>query len=407
MKEITKKFNLPKYIHGKSFAEASKLIEKKFKGRSDKEAMDTKNDLMSRLRDAQEYVKEIQAYKESPDSQPQGPTHTMPDGTEMAGEQHQYMYGGYKKKTNDYSHGGPHNVMPPADDFNEFIQRASRGKVEPLNTGNLPTYEVSFPYQANPQIALEGDSTPSLDGSDPAKYEIPRTEGLESDISTRGRVELENNNGTPALTPEMVMNMSESKDKKEKKGINKDKIKDALIAAGQLAPSAMNLAQLASLKKSDQYRSGRMNSTYDKQITDEAAMMNAMQVENAGQRNAMRSNSGSQSMLLNNLRGQSLNALKGQSDAYMKSVANNQEENRRENAFNTSKEQFNISAQNSDDIINQQNEAAYQSTSSSLKAGLANDIGKMSKEALFKKYPELMGMDYDWLGKKVSKKKKK
>ena len=43
MKEITKKFNLPKYIHGKSFAEASKLIEKKFKGRSDKEAMDTKN----------------------------------------------------------------------------------------------------------------------------------------------------------------------------------------------------------------------------------------------------------------------------------------------------------------------------------------------------------------------------
>ncbi len=402
MKEITKKFNLPKYIHGKSFAEASKLIEKKFKGRSDKEAMDTKNDLMSRLRDAQEYVKEVQAYKESADSQPQGPTHTMPDGTEMAGEQHQYMYGGYKK-TNDYPHGGPHNVMPPADDFNDFIQRMSRPKAEALSN-DVPVYEAVYPHEANPQLALMDNNTPSLDGSDSVEYEIPKTKGLESNIS-RERVGLTNNSEVPALTSEIAMNMSNSD--KNKKGIDKEKLENALIAAGQIAPSAMNLAQLANLKKSDQYRSGRMNSTYDKQITDEAAMMNAMQVENAGQRNAMRSNSGSQSMLLNNLRGQSLNALKGQSDAYMKSVANNQEENRRENAFNTSKEQFNIAAQNSDDIINQQNEAAYQSTSSSLKAGLANDIGKMSKEALFKKYPELMGMDYDWLGKKVSKKNKK
>ena len=39
-------------------------------------------------------------------------------------------------------------------------------------------------------------------------------------------------------------------------------------------------------------------------------------------------------------------------------------------------------------------------------SGLATDVGKMSKEALMKKYPELMGMDYDWLGEFNKKQKK-
>lgn len=386
MKEITKKFNLPKYIHGKSFAEASKLIEKKFKGRSDKEAMDTKNDLMSRLRDAQEYVKEVQAYKESPDNQPeQGPTHIMPDGTEMAGEQHQYMHGGYKKNTNDYNHGGPHDPRPQA---------------QGLDREDLPVYKVPYAMEGNPQFVLEDNVTPNLDGSSPVEYQLPEIKSLSGNIS-RDRVELTDNNETPALTPEMVINTPNDK---EKKGINKEKLNKALMTAGNIAPSAMNLAQLAMLKKSPEYRSGRMNSTYEKQITDEAAMQRAQANENAGQRNAMRSNSGSQSMLLNNLRGQSLNALKAQGDAYAQSVKGNQEENRRANQFDVTKEQFNINAQKGDDIINQQNEGAYETTKSSLMAGLANDLGKMSKEALFKKYPELMGMDYDWMGKKKKNK---
>ena len=379
MKEIIKKFNLPKYINGKSFAEASKLIEKKFDGRSDAEAVETKNDLMRRLRDAQEYVKGLQDYNQQPQEDPNQEY------------QDQYAYGGYKD-TNDYPHGGSHDPRP---------------QVQGLDREGLPVYQVPYAMEGNPQFALEDNVTPNLDGSSPVEYQLPEIKSLGADLPVYD-INLTNNE-IPALTPEMVISMSDNNKKgkgKEKKDINKEKLSKALMAAGNIAPSAMNLAQLATLKKSPEYRSGRMNSTYEKQITDEAAMQRAQATENAGQRNAMRSNSGSQSMLLNNLRGQSLNALKAQGDAYAQSVRSNQEENRRANQFDVTKEQFNINAQKGDDIINQQNQGAYDSTKSSLMAGLANDLGKMSKEALFKKYPELMGMDYDWLGKKTKKKNK-
>jgi len=55
---IIKDFNLPGYIKGKSFAKASELIENKFKGRNDKVSLSTKEDLLKRLRDAQEFVKQ-------------------------------------------------------------------------------------------------------------------------------------------------------------------------------------------------------------------------------------------------------------------------------------------------------------------------------------------------------------
>jgi len=58
---LIKQFNLPKYIKGKSFADASKAIESKFEGLNDKAAKDTKQALMQRLADMQEYVKEQQA----------------------------------------------------------------------------------------------------------------------------------------------------------------------------------------------------------------------------------------------------------------------------------------------------------------------------------------------------------
>jgi hypothetical protein len=415
MKEITQKFNLPKYIHGKSFAEASKIIEGKFKGRTDKEAMDTKEDLMSRLRDAQEYVKELQAYKEKP-AQPEGPTHTMPDGTEMPGAQHQMGYGGYKE-TNDYPHGGAHD-KPRAKALENF----------------LTTYEAPYAAEGNPQFNLEDSKTPIINvpkvktekeredvqalDSQLEIFREPKSEQRlnnsytdgKKDRLDRGIKEFEKY-GTDQLNTktEAISNGIDSLDPiettagtTEAKGLGLTK---ALTTAGGLVPSAMNLAQLAMLKKPEQYRGAKINSTYDKQMTDEAAMQNAQNVENAGQRNAMRANSGSQSMLLSNLRGQGLNALKGQGAAYAQSVANNQQERKNENAFNAQKEATNVAFSRQDDEINARNEGAYDTTKSELMAGLATDVGKMSKEALFKKYPELMGMDYDWIGEFMKNKK--
>ena len=427
MKEITQKFNLPKYIHGKSFAEASKIIEGKFKGRTDKEAMDTKEDLMSRLRDAQEYVKEVQAYKEEPaqPAQAEGPTHTMPDGTEMPGAQHQMAYGGYKE-TNDYPHGGAHD-KPKAKALENF----------------LTTYEVPYASEGNPQFALEDSKTPSINvpkaktkkeredvqalnseleiGRDPQlqqKLNNSYTDG-KKDTLTRGAKEFEQYGVENLAKTENLDGSEEAYGKSslsdtdvaaaQQASIDStklSKLEKGLMTAGNLAPSAMNLAQLAMLKKPKEYRGAKINSTYRKEMTDEAAMQNAQNVENAGQRNAMRANSGSQSMLLSNLRGQGLNALKGQGAAYAQSVANNQQERKNENAFNAKKEATNVEFSRQDDEINARNEGAYDTTKSELMSGLATDIGKMSKEALMKKYPELMGMDYDWLGEFNKKQKK-
>lgn len=60
-KELIVKFRLPSYIKGKSFADASKAINKRFEGRNDITSKNTKNELLTRLANAQEYTKSQQS----------------------------------------------------------------------------------------------------------------------------------------------------------------------------------------------------------------------------------------------------------------------------------------------------------------------------------------------------------
>jgi hypothetical protein len=56
-KDLIKQFNLPTYVKGKTYAEASKAIERKFEDRQDQAALETKEELLGRLAKAQEYTK--------------------------------------------------------------------------------------------------------------------------------------------------------------------------------------------------------------------------------------------------------------------------------------------------------------------------------------------------------------
>lgn len=58
MEEIIKKFNLPSYVKNKSFADASSMIMDKFRERKDPESKRTMTEMLDRLRQAQEFVKE-------------------------------------------------------------------------------------------------------------------------------------------------------------------------------------------------------------------------------------------------------------------------------------------------------------------------------------------------------------
>lgn len=55
---ILEQFQLPKYINNRTFAEAAETINKKFGDRADRASMETKEELLSRLADAQEFIKE-------------------------------------------------------------------------------------------------------------------------------------------------------------------------------------------------------------------------------------------------------------------------------------------------------------------------------------------------------------
>ena len=107
--DIMSKFNLPKYVKGKSFSEASAIIAKKFEDRSDPESIATLNDLQGRLQQAQEFVKAEQEKASQPEGAPAEGTaqHQMPDGSMMPGAVHGGQGGAEELAAMAAMQGGP------------------------------------------------------------------------------------------------------------------------------------------------------------------------------------------------------------------------------------------------------------------------------------------------------------
>lgn len=81
------KFNLPGYVKGKSFADASKSINNKFKDREDKASMDTKMELLDRLAKYQEYMKMQQGLANESQQVPDHLNGSIPEGMEEYSQQ--------------------------------------------------------------------------------------------------------------------------------------------------------------------------------------------------------------------------------------------------------------------------------------------------------------------------------
>jgi len=94
---IIKEFNLPPYIKGKSFAEASKAIDNKFKGREGAEVERTKKELLSRLSKAQEYTKMQESLQANSSEVPDHMNGQVPQ------EMQQFAKGGW---SNEFGGGG-------------------------------------------------------------------------------------------------------------------------------------------------------------------------------------------------------------------------------------------------------------------------------------------------------------
>ena len=179
--------------------------------------------------------------------------------------------------------------------------------------------------------------------------------------------------------------------------------KDAL----RYSPAIGNIMQLANLKKPEQETTPELSTRYKKNVVDEQGLVNLVREETAGNREAILSSSeGSGNAARANLLGTQLNATKALSDAFMKSQEANARENAQEQSFNLGVDTTNLQQQTLAQDIRARNKGAYDTEKSRLKTAVAADLGSIGQEELYKKFPELMGMDYGAFGEYLKSKEK-
>jgi len=524
--DIIKKHNLPSYIKGKTFSEASKLIQKKFGDRNDPESIQTRDEMLGRLRDAQESVKQAQqpAQMEGAPNQSMGSNELLnqhfggglmglgsaasgaataakgvagatkaastigadiaggaadalasSDGegvdpmglvsmftgsdidqsgdvlpnvpsvgssvasSAMAGASAGASFGPYGAAIGAVVGGGAGLVTGLSDknratDMTKvYDMKQSRARETDIGDDNDNGADNTG---AENQNALAGGGyvsgpgpglgMPVQDGSPLSNYmnkmRMPNVNpvdqlGEANDIPWDAHNKQENSfsdmtepmQKAPAIQREDGYNVTAggSIDGQDDGPVDaKKKNKMPLASYLRYAPIASNAAQLLALKKPEEVRSGRSTARYEEQLVDEKAMQNVVAQGNSSNRRAIIANSeGSGSTARANLLASGVSNTKALSDAHAQAAAMNRAEVSKGQMYNDKVDDYNRSRDDQDRLVNEQNQAGFENQRSSLIAGLANSGAKVGKEELMKKYPELMGMDYDMLANYLAKAK--
>lgn len=484
MDSLIKQFNLPKYVKGKSFAEASKIINSKFEGMDDKISNDTKNELLQRLADAQEYMK--QQSQPQPQAQP---------NMNMPPEMNSFMRGGYSD-TNDYFLGGLFSAIGGAGAgagaaggalggalgaagkagglgkvlgsvggmAQGAMQNANTQSTDPVSSGLSGALSGAASGAALGPVGAIGGALvggiSSIVGANAAKKAQLRKEKEETQMNSNkilndfrdggpmnGEDEIDYAKATPikpvyddTLTPFGIKDVASLKlDNRLAKtpGYNPEveinpilgdlgmgnpeqssspdnrsffkKIGDTLKGEDEklrYAPVAMNAFQLMDMEKPETERLDRLDNTYMKQYVDEASLQNVIRNQHGNTARALAdATGGSTSALRANLLAANLNKTKALSDAYMRASEINRGQNDMAQKFDLGVDQANIGQSNTEKDINARNRAAYDNNKSKLLSQIGNDLGDIGMEAYRRKYPELMGLDYDADGNIIIKKK--
>lgn len=498
--DIMSQFNLPTYLKGKSFSEASKLIADRFKDRNTPEDVETLKELQGRLQSAQEFVKAKQQVNVPQEG---GDMHQMPDGSMMPGATHPeapqqqqqvdpgmmqamqesmpqengYAYGGKMKKdySNKYEHGGQHtdpfgalskflegsdgNLNKGVDSSNlnglnaaQYIQDDGLGNMmssfggeamAPRTYAGLPNLS-SFPAQnsqkpqqqpATQSDPVTGERRPlpmptQLDSygreqstsKDFANQELNKGVDLGSNsgfasrfgnMSTgvgfestlgQGKPDTFGGVGNSTFGGDATKSSFSGNDTDE--GVNKKR--SSKFNPGELlryAAPASTAYQLANLNKPKDVSLGRMTDKYDEQFVDEKAMQNVVEGQAANTRSALQNASGgSASALRANLLGSQVQSQAAMSQAYNQAAAENRNERKAGQQFNSAVNQANMAQADKETEMNLVQKAGYETNKSRLLAQLGSDASGIGQEELFKRFPELAGLGYDYKGRKIKTK---
>tara|TARA_R110000796_G_scaffold181330_1_gene297934 strand:- start:78838 stop:80418 length:1581 start_codon:yes stop_codon:yes gene_type:complete len=513
--DIIKKFNLPAYVKGKSFSEASALIAKRFEDRNSPEDVATLNDLQGRLQQAQEHVKSVQEARTKP-------THQMPDGSVMNGAQHPQQSAdsipagiegaeplGSEPASNQFAPGGGLTQVDPdlageagktgGPGAGAYLGAASTA-MDLANMAFGPTGIDKSGASAPPDVPSQGASAASgamkgaqaglafgpwgaaiggvvggaagLIGGGKAQKEAqeaefnydlsqhnqasnsykgggkllanmydegghahPHTDPNNEDLLTQMRSGIRDAKFAQIGVGENALDGIEFRDKQAEldqfntsfasdltktEGIDSDPVTNtntntdtnsAKFNPAELlryAPAAMNIAQLANLKKPDKVGLDRLGNRYNEQRVDERGLQNTIQEGTLNQRDAILSSSGgSGSAARANLLASQLQGTKALSQAQQQATGENRQDKRNAQQFNLGVDQANIGQSNKEKSINLELQAGYQTNKSKLMSQLGDDLGGIGQEELFKRYPELAGLSYDSKGRHLASEKAK
>ena len=165
------------------------------------------------------------------------------------------------------------------------------------------------------------------------------------------------------------------------------------------APVVANAAQLFSLDKPEEESLDRIDSRYSKTPVDERSLMNIASSEYNNVSNAIKESTTSAGALRSNLLAAHLNKAKALSNGFLQAEEINRRENQTAQQFDRQADLTNIQQSNTEKDWNARNRAAYDNNKSKLISQLGTDIGNIGLEEMRKKYPERLGLLYDWLGR--------
>lgn len=168
---------------------------------------------------------------------------------------------------------------------------------------------------------------------------------------------------------------------------------------------AMNAYQLATQKNPTKVQLARQKTTYLPQFVDEKSLQNIVQSAVRSNRNAiLGASGGSGAAARSNLLASEAKGTQAMSKAYLDASEKNREERRRKQEFESRDDRVNIQQSNREIDANLEQQAAFESNKSKLLAQLGDDLGGIGEEELYKRFPELMGLSYDWRGEHIKTK---
>lgn len=464
MKHLIKQFNLPDYIkNAKSFSEASKMIMNKFEEKEDPVSKNTMKELMSRLRDAQEFIK---SQTENINTQDTNPILNND-------ESNQFFLGGLFDAIGGSGvgealgtagkSGGLGNVLGSVGGIAQgAMQNANTQSTDPVSSGISGALSgassgaslgpvgaiggalvggISSIYGANAakkaQLRKEKEETQMNSnkilntykmGGKINKYETGglfnylKPKGVANvgtgidnnvigfeptlDVQSRGIADVNPNFNTdlastsPTLLKEpSFLNKLGNKIGRTAKGIG-EFAKDNKEAL-RYAPVAMNALQAINLEKPDAVSLNRLDNTYNPQYTDEQALQNITREQfNTTNEALAGASGGSTSALRSNILASGLNRAKAMSNAYRSSAEQNAAENRAAQQFNLGVDTRNLGQANLEEDINARNMGAYETQKSNTLSRLGQDLGSIGKEEAQKNIIEKL-TGYDQQGKYV------